>query len=99
MIYLDNCGRPKTATISSTIGHNNGRECIDGDESSWCIRPLEDYPFLVLEYDNPVTVSEVTVYNKNRLKNLHVIVTDQYPEVGKMAEGMSDLSIVFVRAL
>ena len=24
------------------------------------------------------------------LKNLHVIVTDQYPEVGKMAEGMVD---------
>ena len=69
-----------------------------------CHTKQERNPFLVVEYDNPVKVSEVTVYNRDdccgdRLKNLHVIVTDKYPEVGKMAEGMSDLSIVFVRAL
>ena len=63
--------------------------------TSICHTNTERYPFLVLEYDNPVKVSEVIVYNRDdccgdRLKNLHVIVTDQYPEVGKMAEGMVD---------
>ena len=60
-----------------------------------CHTKKERYPFLVLEYDNPVEVSEVKIYNRDdccgeRLKNVHVIVTDQYPEVGRMAEGMSD---------
>ena len=85
-----------------------GEKCNDGittgGQTNLCHTKIENYPFLVLLYDHPVKVFEVIVYNRDdccgdRLKNLHVIVTDQYPEVGKMAEGMSDLSIVFVRAL
>ena len=73
-----------------------GGKCIDGldGQTSLCHTKKERYPFLVVEYDNPVKVSEVRIYNRDdccgdRLKNLHVIVTDQYPEVGKMAEGMN----------
>ena len=91
--------------MSSVLDHQYefpGEKCIDGIQTGGinniCHTNTERYPFLVLEYDNPVKVSEVTVYNRDdccgdRLKNLHVIVTDQYPEVGKMAEGTLDLSI------
>ena len=60
-----------------------------------CHTKQERNPFLVVEYDNPVKVSEVKIYNRadccgERLKNLHVIVTDQYPKVGEMAKGIPD---------
>ena len=108
-LVLGECGRPKKAMLSSQNDHLDhkgipfpGEKCIDGIETggqtSLCHTNKEDYPFLVLEYDDPVEVSEVIVYNRDdgwgdRLKNLTVIVTDQYPEVGKPAEGMLDLSI------
>ena len=87
------------ATLSSVYDPSkmDGVKCIDGinnhSHTNLCHSRAEHYPFLVLEYDNPVNVSEVKIYNRDdccgdRLKNLHVIVTDQYPEVGKMAEGM-----------
>ena len=104
VFILGECDRPKKARLSSVYDHSifPGEKCIDGIETggqtNLCHTKKERYPFLVLEYDNPVKVSEVKIYNRDdccgdRLKNLHVFVTDQYPEVGTMAEGMSDLSM------
>ena len=101
--FLGECDRPKKATLSSVLVYHikfTGEKCIDGIETfpSLCHTKEERYPFLVLEYDPPVKVSVVKIYNRDNccgdlLKNLHVIVTNQYPQVGKMAAGMSDLSI------
>ena len=98
-IPLGECDRPKNATLSSVkYSERAGEKCIDGIETgttSLCVTNSERYPYLVLEYDHPVNVSEVRIYNRDdccgyRLANLHVIVTDQYPKVGEMAKGIPD---------
>ena len=104
-IFLGECDSPINVTLSSVYDPNRPAwKCFDGKETGGehevCPTKEERYPFLVLEYDNPVKVSEVVVYNRDdccgdRLKNLHVIVTDQYPEVGKMAEGLFDLTYIY----
>ena len=109
IFFLAECDSPIDVALSSVYDVNRpGWKCFDGKETGGrlelCHTNQERYPFLVLEYLQPVNVSEVKIYNNDyccgdRLTNLQVIVTDQYPEVGKIAEGMSDLSIVLVRAL
>ena len=97
LIHLEYSPRPKTASLSSTwVGEKEeqkGENCIDGIETgAICGTNKERYPFLVLEFDHPVAVTAVTIYNRDdccgeRTADLHVIVTDKYPEVGKMADG------------
>ena len=86
---------PKTASLSSTYREWNGVTCIDDDITNFCHTNRERYPFLVVEFDQPVTVSGVVIHNRRncnscagRTSNLHVIVTDEYPEVGTVATGM-----------
>merc|ERR1719187_1887591 len=93
----DYCAQPKTATLSSTEGPRAGTNCIDGilhstNNFKLCHTDNERYPFLVLEYDQLVSVHGVKIYNRkdccgDRTANLNVIVTDKYPEKGKKAEG------------
>merc|ERR1711874_152411 len=66
--------------------------CVDGDPSTFCHnKGSELNPFLVLEYDSPVSVPEVVVTNRDgsgdRTKNMFVTVTNKKPVKGKIAEG------------
>ena len=95
------CPQPKTATLSSNPYSMPGTNCIngildstDGSESGPCHTDDENYPFLVVEYDQPVSVTGVKIYNRKgdygkRTEKLHVIVTDVYPQKGEKAEGMN----------
>ena len=96
LIHLEYSPRPKAASLSSTwVGKTveKGENCIDGIETgAICGTNKERYPFLVLEFDHPVNVTAVTIYNRDnccwkRTADLRVIVTDKYPGVGKMADG------------
>merc|ERR1711874_856570 len=58
------------------------KNCVDGDPSTFCHnKGTEQNPFLVLEYDSPVSVPEVVVTNRNmygeRTKNMFVTVTNK----------------------
>ena len=107
------CGQPKSATLSSVFKLRgvplDGLHCIDGNfehgsgvgwlKKNLCSTKKERNPFLVLEFDHPVDVSEVVIYNRpdccdRRTSKLHVIVTNEYPQVGKMAEGNDESWIV-----
>ena len=81
---------------------NSAENCIDGNLQTkpLCETNRESYPFLVLEYDHPVRVTGLTIYNRadccgERMSSLHAIVTDEYPEVGKIAQG-NTASFVFL---
>merc|ERR1711874_249205 len=47
----------RSAKLSSTRAPYKGERCVDGDFSNFCHTHHEQYPFLVLEYGKPISVS------------------------------------------
>merc|ERR1711874_372942 len=90
------CTSVTEANVQLSTDHSSrrylGKNCVDGDPSTFCHnKGSEQNPFLVLEYDSPVSVPEVVVTNRNmygeRTKNMFVTVTNKKPVKGKIAEG------------
>jgi hypothetical protein len=79
--------------MSSTAGSFSASNCINGDTSgnelttNMCHTKSENAPWLALEFDLPVDVKSVTIYNRKdccggRFSNAEVRVTDTLPTDG-----------------
>merc|ERR1711970_1546299 len=82
----------KLSSYNSNSGYEPGK-CVDYNPSTFCHNEgPEQNPFLVLEYDSPVSVPEVVVTNRadccgQRTKNMFVTVTNMMPVKGNIAQG------------
>ena len=80
---------PDQHSLNRHVALFSGSKCIDGstDDETYekiCSTKHEKYPFLALEYEDPIEVYKVIIYNRgdccgHRLANVRVIVTDKHP--------------------
>ena len=79
---------PDRLTLSS--GEYAAENCIDQDIKTYCRSEHDENetnPFLVIEYEKPVEIEQVTLIKPWMFGELVVIVTNQHPEKGKNLEG------------
>ena len=79
---------PVRLTLSS--GEYAAENCIDQDIRTYCRSEHDENetdPFLVVDYEKPVEIAQVTLIKPWMFGQLAVIVTNQHPEKGKRVEG------------
>ena len=83
---------PIAAAISTCSNMNcKGVENVfDGNKNTFCHTNGQNYPFIYVKYSEIVTISSVTIVNRNdlygsRTKNLYVTITNTEPQLYKIS--------------